>query len=62
MLGLTKADFAIRAENFNLLQPWNILRIFAGFCMLPHAAGKFLNGGLNPGIVGFFNNAGMVPS
>lgn len=62
MLEITKADFAIRAENFNLLQPWNILRIFAGFCMLPHAASKFLNGGLNPGTVGFFTKANMVPA
>jgi putative oxidoreductase len=62
MLGITKADFAIRAENFNLLQPWNILRIFAGFCMLPHAASKFANGGLSAGTVGFFAKAGFSPA
>lgn len=62
MLGITKADFTIRAENFDPLQPWNLLRVFAGFCMLPHAASKFADGGLSAGTVGFFAKAGFVPA
>lgn len=61
MLGITKEDFAIRAENFNLTQPWNILRIIAGAFMFPHVASKFVAGALNPAVVGFFSKAGFHP-
>jgi hypothetical protein len=31
-----------------------VVCILAGFMMLPHAAGKFAAGGLNPGTAAFF--------
>ncbi len=62
MLGLTRHDFAIRASAFDLTRPWNILRIICGFCLLPHAASKIAAGGLNPGTVGFFAEAGFQPA
>jgi putative oxidoreductase len=55
-------DFRIRAENFDLTRGANILRIISGAFMFPHAAGKFVAGGLNPGIVGFFGKAGFTPA
>ena len=54
-------DFRIRAENFDLARGTNILRIISGAFMFPHAAGKFVAGGFNPGIVGFFGKAGFTP-
>ena len=62
MLGITKSDFALRAENFDLTRPWNILRIIAGAFMFPHVMGKFANGGFNPPILGFFTKAGLAPA
>lgn len=62
MLGITRRDFAIRSENFNLLQPWNLLRIICGAFMFPHAMSKFANGGFNPGVLGFFAKAGFQPA
>lgn len=62
MFTLTKKDFSIQAKNFDLTQPWNIIRIIAGAFMFPHVAGKFVNGALNPGTVGFFNKAGLSPA
>ncbi|MDT7838578.1 DoxX family protein [Aquabacterium sp. OR-4] len=62
MLGLTRQDFAIRASAFDLTQPWNLLRLIAGAFMLPHVAGKFVAGGLSPGVVGFFTKAGFQPA
>ena len=59
MLGITKEDFAIRGSNFDLTQPWNILRIICGAFMFPHAMSKFVGGALNPGVVGFFAKAGF---
>ena len=53
MLGITKEDFAIRGSNFDLTQPWNILRIICGAFMFPHAMSKFV-GGAQPGGRGFF--------
>src|SRR4051812_32105755 len=41
MLGLTRDDFTIKAENFDLTKGGNILRIAAGAFMFPHVAGKF---------------------
>lgn len=55
------SDFRIKAENFDLGQGANILRIISGAFMFPHVAGKFVAGGLNPGIVGFFGKAGFTP-
>ena len=59
---ISKDDFRIKAENFDLTKGSNILRIIAGAFMFPHVAGKFLNGALNPGTVGFFGKAGLVPA
>lgn len=61
MLGITRRDFVIRASDFDLTQPWNILRIIAGAFMFPHAASKFSAGGLSAGVVGFFAKAGFQP-
>lgn len=61
MLGITKNDFSIRAQNFDLTQPWNLLRIIAGAFMFPHVASKFVAGGLSPGVIGFFTKAGFQP-
>src|ERR1051326_8729370 len=64
MLGLTKDDFRIKAENFDLTNGANILRIIAGAFMFPHVAGKFAvisTLTLNAGTVGFFAKAGMTP-
>jgi putative oxidoreductase len=64
MLGLTKDDFRLAADNFDLTNGNNILRIIAGAFMFPHAAGKFASIGtltLKAGTVGFFAKAGMTP-
>jgi putative oxidoreductase len=61
MLGITREDFSIRASNFNLAQPWNILRIIAGAFMFPHVASKFTADGLSAGVIGFFAKAGFQP-
>lgn len=58
----TLDDFRIKAENFALSNPWNLLRIICGAFMFPHVAGKFAAGGLNPGTVGFFAKAGFTPA
>ncbi|MBV9188927.1 MAG: DoxX family protein [Betaproteobacteria bacterium] len=63
-MGLTKDDFRIKAENFDLTKGGNILRIAAGAFMFPHVAGKFAAIStltLNAGTVGFFAKAGMTP-
>src|SRR5690242_15154726 len=63
MLLLTKDDFRIKAENFDLTQGSNILRIIAGAFMFPHAAGKFAAGfTLKAATVGFFAKAGFSPA
>ena len=61
MFGITKEDFVIRAESFNLKDPWNILRFISGAFMFPHVASKFVDGALNPGVIGFFAKAGFAP-
>ena len=64
MLGLTRDDFRIKAENFDLTKGGNILRIAAGAFMFPHVAGKFAAIGtltLKAGTVGFFAKAGLTP-
>ena len=59
---LTKEDFRIRAESFDLTKSANILRIICGAFMFPHVAGKFVGGALNAGTVGFFAKAGFAPA
>ena len=62
---VTREDFRIKAENFDLTKGANILRIAAGAFMFPHVAGKFADIStltLNKGTVGFFAKAGMVPA
>ena len=61
MLGITKEDFTLRAENFSPTDPWNILRFICGAFMFPHVASKFVAGALNPGGIGFFSKAGFTP-
>ena len=54
-------DFRIKAENFDLTDGWNVLRIMCGAFMFPHVAGKFVAGGLSAATVGFFAKAGFHP-
>ena len=64
MLIFTRDDFRIRAENFDLTNGNNLLRIAAGAFMFPHVLGKFADIGsltLKAGTVGFFAKAGMTP-
>lgn len=58
---LTKNDFRIDARNFDLRDGHNLLRIICGLFMFPHAASKFVAGGLAAGTVGFFAKAGFQP-
>jgi putative oxidoreductase len=59
---LTFDDFRPKASSFDLTESHNVVRILAGFMMLPHAASKFAAGGLNPGTVAFFAKAGLQPA
>jgi len=59
---ITRDDFRLKASNFDLTESHNVVRMLAGFMMLPHAASKFAAGGLNPGTVAFFAKAGMQPA
>jgi putative oxidoreductase len=60
---LTKDDFRIRADSFDLTQGANVLRIIAGAFMFPHVAGKFAAGlTLKAATVGFFAKAGFAPA
>jgi putative oxidoreductase len=61
MLGITRKDFIIQSINFNLKNPWNILRLTVGVFLLPHAFAKFVNGSINPAVLGFFDKAGFNP-
>jgi putative oxidoreductase len=58
---ISKADFQIKAANFDLTQSRNVLRIICGAFMFPHIAGKFAGGALSAGTVGFFAKAGFAP-
>ena len=63
MLLLTKDDFRIKPESFDLTRGSNILRIIAGAFMFPHVAGKFAAGlTLKAATVGFFAKAGFSPA
>lgn len=59
---ITRDDLRLKASNFDLTESHNVVRILAGFMMLPHAASKFAAGGLNPGTVAFFAKAGLQPA
>src|SRR4051794_37464779 len=62
---LTKDDFRVKAESFDLTKGSNILRIIAGAFMFPHAAGKFTDLAtltLSKPTVGFFAKAGFTPA
>ena len=58
---VTRNDFRITANHFDLSQGWNILRIISGAFMFPHAASKFTAGALTAGTVAFFAKAGLNP-
>ena len=58
---VTKSDFRIKAENFDLSKGANVIRIVAGAFMFPHVAGKFAGGALSAATVGFFAKAGFNP-
>jgi putative oxidoreductase len=62
MLGITKNDFIIRANSFDITKPWNLLRITTGAFFIPHALSKFAGGTINPAVLGFFDKAGFQPS
>jgi putative oxidoreductase len=62
MLGITREDFALRTDNFDLTKPWNVLRIMSGAFMFPHFVSKFAAGALSAGTVGFFAKAGFHPA
>jgi len=57
----TLDDFRIKFSNFDLGNPWNILRLICGLFLFPHVVGKFAGLGLNPLIVAFFVKAGFHP-
>lgn len=62
---ITKSDFTIRKDNFNLCNGVNLIRIICGLFMIPHSLTKFADGGfltvLNPGTIGFFESVGLAP-
>ena len=57
----TRDDFRIRAENFDLSNGLNIIRIICGLFLFPHVAGKFAAGAVAAGTAGFFAKAGFHP-
>ena len=58
---LTKDDFSIKADNFDLTNGMNILRIICGLFLFPHVAGKFAGGAVSAATAGFFAKAGFHP-
>src|SRR3954469_20394698 len=61
---LARDDFRIKAENFDLSNGWNIIRIILGFFfffLFPHVAGKFAAGAVAASTAGFFAKAGFHP-
>ena len=58
---LTRDDFRIKAENFDLSNGLNIIRIICGLFLFPHVAGKFAAGVVSAGTAGFFAKAGFHP-
>src|SRR3954452_12290139 len=59
---LAKDDFRIKAENFDLSNGLNILRIICGLFLFPHVAGKFAGGAVSAATAGFFAKAGFHPT
>jgi putative oxidoreductase len=58
---ITKDDFRVRAENFDLSNGLNILRIICGLFLFPHVMGKFAAGTVSAGTAAFFAKAGFHP-
>ena len=58
---ITKDDFGVRAENFDLSNGLNILRIICGLFLFPHVMGKFAAGAVSAGTAAFFARAGFHP-
>lgn len=58
---ITWDDFRIKAENFDLTNGFNILRIICGAFLFPHVLGKFAAGAVSAGTAGFFAKAGFHP-
>ena len=61
---MTRDDFRIRAESFDLTNGWNVARIASGAFMFPHVYGKFADLAtltLSKGTLGFFAKAGLTP-
>jgi putative oxidoreductase len=58
---ITTDDFKIKAENFDLTDGFNILRIACGAFMFPHVASKFAAGAVSAGTASFFAKAGFQP-
>jgi putative oxidoreductase len=58
---LTRDDFRIKAENFDLSNGLNIIRVICGLFLFPHVAGKFAAGAVAAGTAGFFAKAGFHP-
>jgi putative oxidoreductase len=61
VMWITWDDFRIKAENFDLTNGYNILRIICGAFLFPHVAGKFAAGAVSAGTAGFFAKAGFHP-
>jgi putative oxidoreductase len=59
---ITKDDFRVRAENFDLSNGLNILRIICGLFLFPHVMGKFAAGTVSAGTAAFFAKAGFHPA
>lgn len=59
---LAADDFKLKASNFDLTESHHVVRILAGFMLLPHAASKFAADGLNAKTVALFDKAGFQPA
>src|SRR4051812_5334727 len=59
---LTRDDFRIKAENFDLSNGLNIIRIICGLFLFPHIAGKFAAGAVAASTAGFFAKGGFYPA
>src|SRR3989442_450456 len=58
---LTRDDFRIKAENFDLSNGLNIICIICGLFLFPHVSGKFAAGAVAAGMAGFLAKAGFHP-
>lgn len=59
---LNRDDFKLKRADFDFSESHNVVRMLAGAMLLPHALGKFADGGLNPGTIGFFDSVGLQPA